>query len=75
MAGGTAVRCLHLRPEQRTRRSVDEITAEVDKAAPVFGAQLLLARYLCTDWPATPTPLAGRVLTAKGTPEILRALA
>ncbi|MEV6787675.1 alpha/beta hydrolase [Streptomyces sp. NPDC051098] len=71
LAENAAVRCLHLRPEQRTAHAVDEITAEVNKAAPLFGPQFLFARSLCTDWPAPPIPNAGRALTAKGAPEIL----
>ncbi|MFF5447054.1 alpha/beta hydrolase [Streptomyces sp. NPDC012888] len=70
-AGGLAVRCLHLRADQRTPGSVREMAAEVDKAAPVFGTTLIAGRYACTDWPAKPLPTAGRALKAEGAPEIL----
>lgn len=69
--GGFAVRCLHLRRDQRTPQAVNEIATEVNEAAPVFGTAMLLGRYVCTDWPADSLPGAGRALTAKGAREIL----
>ncbi|MGW0364532.1 alpha/beta hydrolase [Streptomyces sp. NPDC002990] len=71
MGGGFAVRCLHLRADQRTASAVEETADEVDKAAPVFGRMMMIGRYACTDWPAKPLPNAGRALKAEGAPEIL----
>ncbi|MEU9237212.1 alpha/beta hydrolase [Streptomyces subrutilus] len=69
--GGDAVRCLHLRPDQRTAKAVAETDAEVSKAAPVFKEAFVAGRNLCAYWPAASLPNAGRALKAQGAPEIL----
>ncbi|MET9947572.1 alpha/beta hydrolase [Streptomyces sp. NPDC006341] len=71
LGGDLAVRCLHLRTEQRTPEAAEEMAAEVDKTAPFFGPMMMFGRYACTDWPAKPLPNAGRALKAEGAPEIL----
>lgn len=68
---GNAVRCLHLRPDQRTHKAANEAVAEVAAVAPVFREFLSVTRHACVHWPAESMPDAGRALRAEGAPEIL----
>lgn len=68
--GPSAVRCLHLRPEQRTPEALDNAIAEAGQDAPIFGESAEDDR-VCAVWPAPSMPWAGRAMTAAGAPEIL----
>lgn len=66
-----AVRCLHLRPDQRTAQAVAEANEELSKVAPVFADIFVVVRNACVYWPAKSLPNAGRALETEGAPEIL----
>ncbi|MEV5341981.1 alpha/beta hydrolase [Streptomyces sp. NPDC052676] len=70
-AGTTAIRCLHLRPEERTAAASRQAAQEAVKKAPLFGAVAAAEREVCHYWPAASLANAGRAIAAEGSPTIL----